>query len=334
MNMWLKTLAASAVTAVMLGGCASDGMMKDDNASDGMMKKKDSAGLGHDYRTFYTDGEVKYGEIGDSYTADLVMYLAGNQFMVMDELIKDFQKANPDIKTVYVETIPPGQILKNQILKQGEINGQKTNQNPDLFASVNLKHLKKLASMGKMDKYAIYTHNKLELMVAKGNPKNIKGAEDLARDDLIQSHPNPLTEGIFKFYGSQMLKDLGIYEKVTGGAECKSCWAVEGKTWFTSRHHRETPHRIENGQADVGIVWTTEVAHAKAEGRPIDGVEIAAPYNMQSKVGYAIGILTEGKNQENAKKYLDYLASDRAQDIYAKYGFIKASPEELTYKPL
>ena len=56
-----------------------------------------------------------------------------------------------------------------------------------------------------------------------GNPKAIAGAEDPGRDDLVQSHPNPLTEGIFKFYGSQMLKDPGPYEKVTGGVECKGC---------------------------------------------------------------------------------------------------------------
>ena len=90
-----------------------------------------------DYRTIYQDGRVDYGKIGDSYTADLVMYLAGNQFMVMEELIKDFQKRNPKIKTIYVETIPPGQILKGQILKQGKINGENTAQNPDVFASVN-----------------------------------------------------------------------------------------------------------------------------------------------------------------------------------------------------
>ena len=59
-----------------------------------------------------------------------------------------------------------------------------------------------------------------------------------------------------------MLKELGLYEKVTNGQKCKGCWAVPDKTWFTVRHHRETPHRIENGLADVGIVWTTEVKHA------------------------------------------------------------------------
>jgi len=252
----------------------------------------------------------------------------------MEDLIKDFQSKNSDIKTVYVETIPPGQILKKQLLKQGKINGQKTAMTPDLFASVNINHLKKLNGKGLMDEHIIYTHNKLELMVAKGNPKGIKGPKDLARDDIVQSHPNPLTEGIFKFYGSEMLKDLGLYEKVTGGAKCKSCWAVKDKTWFTSRHHRETPHRIENGEADTGIVWTTEVAYAKRQNRPIDGVAIPAPYNKQSKVGYAIGPMSKARNMKNARRFLEYLATEDAQDIYAGYGFVPASRDELKIKAL
>lgn len=292
------------------------------------------AGHSNDYRTFHQGGKVDYGQIGDSYSADLVMYLAGNQFMVMDELIRDFQKKHPDIKTVYVETIPPGQILKGQLLKQGQINGKDTAMNPDLYASVNLGHLKKLKQHGRMQQYIIYTHNKLELMVAEGNPKNIKGPLDLGRDDLVQSHPNPLTEGIFKFYGSEMLRDLNLHEKVTGSKECKSCWAVPGKTWFTSRHHRETPQRIEEGKADVGIVWTTEVAHAKREGRNIDGVAIPAPFNKEDKVGYAIGIIKDGRNAANARSYIDYLTTADAQKIYASYGFGKATAEELMLRDI
>lgn len=292
------------------------------------------AGHGHDYRTFHADGRIDYGRVGDSYTANLVMYLAGNQFMVMEDLIRTFQSRNPDIAAIYVETIPPGQILKNQILAQGSVEGQPTAMNPDLFASVNINHLHKLGAKGIMHDHLVYTHNKLELMVAEGNPKQIRGAEDLGRDDLVQSHPNPLTEGIFKFYGARMLRDLGLYDQVTGGKQCKSCWAVEDKTWFTSRHHRETPHRIEQGQADVGIVWTTEVAHAKATGRQVEGVPIDPPLNQQEKVGYAIGILQSGRNPYNASRFLAFLGTNEAQAIYARYGFIPATDAELKLKPL
>jgi ABC-type molybdate transport system substrate-binding protein len=322
-NMNIKTILAATIFGI-------SGIL---STSTCIAAEKD-AGHNKDYRTFHSDGKIDYGKVGDSYTSELVMYLAGNQFMVMEELINDFHSKNSDIKTIYVETIPPGQILKGQILKQGKIDGQDTAQNPDLFASVNLGHLKKLKSKKMMSEYIIYIHNKLELMVAAGNPKGIKGAVDLGRADLIQSHPNPLTEGIFKFYGSQMLRDLGIYSQVTADAECKSCWAIEGKTWFTSRHHRETPQRIEEGTADVGIVWTTEVVHGKATNRKIDGVAISSPLNQQHKVGYAIGALDTGRNAKNANRFLAYLGTKKAQDIYASYGFVPATGEELTLKPI
>ena len=65
---------------------------------------QDDAGHNNDYRTFTAAG-IGYGQIADSYSADLVMYLAGNQFMVMEELISDFQSLNTDIASIYVETI-------------------------------------------------------------------------------------------------------------------------------------------------------------------------------------------------------------------------------------
>jgi ABC-type molybdate transport system substrate-binding protein len=170
--------------------------------------------------------------------------------------------------------------------------------------------------------------------VLEGNPKHIKGPMDLARDDVVVTLPNPLTEGIFKFYGSEMLNKLGIYEKVTGNAKCKSCWAIKDKTWFTSRHHRDTPLRLLAGQADVGLVWATEIIYQREIGRKIEGVDIPAPYNMADKVAYAIGAMKSARNPGNATRFLTFLGTQEAQDIYAKHGFIKATQAELQLKPL
>ena len=84
----------------------------------------------------------------------------------------------------------------------------------------------------------------------------------------------------------------------------------------------------------MGIVWTTEVVHARAEGRKVDGVSIPAPLNKQDKVGYAIGKLENGRNSANADAYLAYLQTDDAQNIYEKYGFVPASKEERKLRPL
>jgi ABC-type molybdate transport system substrate-binding protein len=74
--------------------------------------------------------------------------------------------------------------------------------------------------------------------------------------------------------------------------------------------------------------------HGKATDRKIDGVEIAAPLNQQHKVGYAIGALDNGRNGDNANRFLAYLGTQKAQDIYASYGFVPATSEELKLKPI
>ncbi len=328
MNNTIKTIAVTVLTAGLAAGCASNS-----GSGTGIIPERER-NLAQDYRSFHAGGEIKTGQIGDSYASDLVMYIAGDQFMVMKALLSDFQDKNPDIKTIYVETIPAGEIMESQILVQGEVNKQKTNQIPDLYASVNIQHLNILKQNKLMDKYIIYAHNKLELMVAKSNPKNITSLKDLSRDELVQSHPNPLTEGIFEFYATTMLKKAHLYDKVTGEEKCAKCWAVPGKTWFTARHYRETPLRIENGEADVGIVWSTEVKFAVEEGRNVEGVAIAAPLNQEQKVSYAIGPMIGAKNMENAMRYLKYLATDDAQEIYTNFGFGKATSDELQIKNL
>lgn len=288
-----------------------------------------SAGHGHEYRTYHAGGETVAGRVDDSYSADLVLYLADHQCMVMDSLITGFQARHPEVRQIYVQTTPAGKILKQQILTQGEVDGKPTARNPDLFASANFSHLRKLWEEGLMQHYMVYAHNKLELMVAEGNPKRIIGPRDLTRDDLSQSHPNPVTERIFADYGTRMLRELGLYEAVTGGEKCRSCWAVPGKTWFTARHQGETPARIEQGLADVGIVWSSEVPHARAAGRKVEGVAIPAPWNMAHEVSYAIGPVATGRNRDNARKFMQYLTTSTAQAIYARYGFEKAHPDEL-----
>lgn len=52
--------------------------------------------------------------------ADLVLFMAGNQFMVMPEIISAFQTRNPEIKKIFYETLPPGLELK-QILAGGAL---------------------------------------------------------------------------------------------------------------------------------------------------------------------------------------------------------------------
>jgi ABC-type molybdate transport system substrate-binding protein len=290
----------------------------------------------NDLRIFYTDGKIAKGtpalEKMNS-DANLTLWLAGNQFFAMEDVINTFQKANPKVGNIAVITLPPGIILK-AINKGGwSYDGKDYAMQPDVYASVNMGHLKTLKAKGAMDKYMIYTHNALELMVAKGNPKKIKGIKDLGRDDLKIMLPNPLTEGIMTFYAKKVLQNHKLWDKLSGGKECKSCDPTPN-VHFTSVHHREIPDGIKAGTVDVGINWATEVQNAKKEGIAVDGVKLPPKDSLIHEVGYAIGTLTASKHKKAASKYLAFLRTKSGQKTYAKYGFIKASKADLKIKPI
>ena len=199
----------------------------------------------NDLRIFYSDGKIVKGTPAlekMSSDANLTLWLAGNQFFAMEDVVRAFQKAHPEVGNVAAITMPP-----------------------DIYASVDLGHLKRLKGMDTMDKYMIYTHNALELMVAKGNTKKIKGIDDLGRDDLKIMLPNPIDEGIMTFYAKKVLQNHKLWDKVSADKECKSCDPVPN-VYFTAMHHREIPDGLKAGTVDVGIVWATETKSALGEG--------------------------------------------------------------------
>lgn len=113
--------------------------------------------------------------------ANLVLYLAGNQFMAMGDVIGAFQKTHPGVKKVFVETLPPGLILRQILRGGGVFKGVTVPPYPDIYASVNIKHLKRLAKKGLMTHSRLYLHNKLEIMVPRetrrgSNPLSISSS--------------------------------------------------------------------------------------------------------------------------------------------------------------
>ena len=170
-------------------------------------------------------------------------------------------------------------------------------------------------------------------MVAKGNPKGITGIDDLVRSDVRTSLPNPVSEGIMQFYARKVLERHGIWPAIANGQECVSCQTTE-RNWFTAVHHRETPERIRDNKSDAGIVWKTEVMEALRHGAPIEAVELPPADSLRDEVSYAVGALLNSRHRENAESYLAFLGSDTAQDAYARFGFVKARPDELALKPI
>ncbi len=288
-----------------------------------------------DLKFYSADGTIQKGvEALEHMTsgADLVLWVAGNQFFAMDEVVGAFQKTHPGL-TIGLITLPPGLIV-SAIEGGGWIyNGKEYRGTPDIYASVNLGHLRQLNAAGVMSQYAIYMHNELQIMVAKGNPKKITGIDDLVRSDVRTSLPNPVDEGIMQFYARKVLERHGIWSEIANGQECVSCQTTE-RNWFTAVHHRETPERIRDNKSDAGIVWKTEVMEALRQGAQVEAVELPSADSLRDEVSYAIGALENSRHKDNAYSYLAFLATPGAQQAYEKFGFVKARPDELTLKPI
>lgn len=264
--------------------------------------------------------------------AGLVLWLAGNQFFAMDDVVHAFQKNHPGT-TVGLITLPPGLLLQ-AIKTGGWIYGDMAYRGlPDVYASVNLGHLKQLKAAGTMESYMVYMHNELQIMVAKNNPKKITGIKDLVREDVRTSMPNPINEGIMQFYIRKVLERHGLWQAISGGKECVSCQTTKNN-WFTAVHNRETPDRIKAGQTDAGVVWKTEVLEARRAGADIDAVELPDEDSLRSEVAYVIGALNASPHRKEAEAFLDFLRTPAGQDAYAKFGFVKATGADLKLKPI
>lgn len=288
-----------------------------------------------DLKLYKADGEIVTGAgamARMNTQANLILWLAGNQFFAMDHVVHEFQRQNPGVEVGLI-TLPPG-LLVEAILRGGWIfEGREYPGLPDVYASVNLAHLKRLNVAGLMDHYAVYMHNELEIMVAKGNPKKISGIADLGRADIRTSMPNPVNEGIMQFYARKVLERHGLWAQIAGGKECGSCQTTPNN-WFTAVHHRETPMRLKSDMSDAGIVWKTETLEALRDGALVEGVVLPPQDSLRDEVSYAIGVLKGSRRAEAAARYLDFLATPAGQSAYASFGFVKATPQELAVKPI
>jgi molybdenum ABC transporter molybdate-binding protein len=255
--------------------------------------------------------------------ADLVLFVAGNQFMLMDELLAAFKEEHPGVEKIFYETLPPGLELK-QILEGGAVFGDiEISVMPDVYASVAEAAMEKLEKAGKIEHgdYFLYLHNRIVLMVPEGNPAGISSVEDLGRSDVRISQPNPEVEDI-AFYIVDMYRDAG------GDALAKRIMEekrAEGTTILTIVHHRETPLRITLGTVDVGAVWATEVINAKKEGLAVEMIDPGDGLDQRESINYYMTKLKEGKNKENAEAFLDFIKSEKAQSIYEEYGFVRGA---------
>ena len=173
----------------------------------------------------------------------------------------------------------------------------------DVFASADTTNMDKLTADGfTTGTPQVFARNKLEIVVAPGNPKGITGLADLAKPGLIYITEAPTVPA--GKYALQALKMAGV--------------TVTPKSLETDV--KSVVSKIELGEADAGIVYTTAVT---AAGNKVTGVPIPDADNVIAT--YPIVAVKATTNSAAANAFIVYVRSATGQAKLQSFGFLSAS---------
>jgi molybdenum ABC transporter, periplasmic molybdate-binding protein len=172
-----------------------------------------------------------------------------------------------------------------------------------VFASADTTNMDKLKTDGFTEGTPqVFAHNKLEIVVAAGNPKGITGLADLAKPGVIYITAAPTVPA--GKYALQILSNEGV--KVTPKSLETDVTSVVSK--------------IELGEADAGIVYVTDV---KAAGSKVAGVPIPDSVNVIAT--YPIVAVKGANNLSLVNAFITYVLSADGQAALQSFGFLPAS---------
>ncbi|ADY54865.1 sulfate ABC transporter, periplasmic sulfate-binding protein [Syntrophobotulus glycolicus DSM 8271] len=170
-------------------------------------------------------------------------------------------------------------------------------------------------------------------LVRKGNPKNIKDWNDLAKPGISVITPNPKTSGGARW---NYLAAWGYVLK-NNGDDAKAKDFVksifENVPVLDSGARGSTTTFVERGIGDVLLAWENE-AHLSIKEFGNDKFEIVYPsisILAEPPVSVVDSVVDKKGTREVAEAYLNYLYSDEGQEIAAK-NFYRPRSEAIGQK--
>lgn len=181
--------------------------------------------------------------------------------------------------------------LQKQILNGANVN---------MFFSANKEYSEDLVKKG-----YVY-ENKIETILT--NFLVIVGNEPLKTLDDLKSATGKIAIGEINTVPAGMYaKESLDYYKLYNSVKDK---LVYGKSVKSALEY------VESGNAEYGFVYKTDALNLKH-------AKIVYEINNSShqKIEYTLSIMKENNNLEDSKKFLDYLKSAKAKEVFKSYGF-------------
>jgi molybdate transport system substrate-binding protein len=169
----------------------------------------------------------------------------------------------------------------------------------DLIATADTASMQKLADAGLIGPPRIFARNTLEIAVAPGNPRQIRGLSDLARPGLAVVLADP---------------------SVPAGKFAKQALAAAGVTVTPKAYELDVEsvlRTVASGDADAAIVYSTDVRSSAAT---VDGVVIPAAQNVIAS--YPIAVVNATKNHRAATAYVAEVLTGAIHADLLRRGFL------------
>ena len=225
---------------------------------------------------------------GSSVEGELLVSAAASLTDAFAEMESAFEEANPDLDVVL--NLGSSSALREQILEGAPA---------DVFASANTSNMDQVAEAGEISGEAeIFVTNSLQIAVPTGNPAEVTGLEDFAREELLIGL---CAEGVpCGDFGRQALAKAGVIPSVdTNEPDVRALLT-----------------KIEAGELDAGITYVTDVLSASGS---VEGLEIPAEVNIVAE--YPIATLAGAPNPDAAAAWVEFVLSEEGQAILTRYGF-------------
>ena len=160
------------------------------------------------------------------------------------------------------------------------------------------------------------TDSVVVFIVRKGNPKNIKTWDDLVTGEVEVLEPNPFTSGSAKWnimaaYGAQL-------EQGKTPEQAKEYLAkLFENVPVLDKSAREALQTFSSGKGDVLLGYENEAILAQQQGEEVDYVIPDETLLIENP----IAVVNESKDPELAQKFVDFLYTPEAQEIFASKGY-------------